>query len=518
MNGFSHRKVTERAFGLWHESTLYTLQRAVIWDRKDTVVDEAKKTDDYRDLEFVDVWGGKDDPHRDSAWDNDDEPHTSYEGHVFTRFNHYIDIKKGPGRFDDYDGYSYNLGSARKDQFQDASAVTTGFVSFVATLSGDKVDEGLNWWFNDEYVHAPGQPWYRGCSPALERYSFPEDKGVYAGTTAELKARFPLAENTGQRGKGIPYSVFMPVDNMARYWYTRYGNTREAVALGPVMHAIQDASIPHHAAGYNGNWHMEYERDLDRQIEGWLRDPGFAREAKELFAAWNKRDSAPPASLDRDDWRRTPAANWRIDRLVTWLALNAYREYDQTYQHFRRGYRFNQASAKKLCILAAAMSMLVLEMASGPAIAEHCIRIDPQGVRHKYEDRQHYVYDKDRPICKACETSGEAEQVVQIVKHYGMNSKCFVGSPNDPSMEYFLVDGKAPMGALPDEECFDFNPRSIKLKRRSLGWYIVQGGQNIVHIGDKTEDAKLALRIIRNYGFNHVCHVGHPRSMTYFRR
>lgn len=36
---------------------------------------------------------------------------------------------------------------------------------------GQRVDEALNWWLNDEYVHAPGQPWYRGCSPSVERYS-----------------------------------------------------------------------------------------------------------------------------------------------------------------------------------------------------------------------------------------------------------------------------------------------------------------------------------------------------------
>ena len=88
------------------------------------------------------------------------------------------------------------------------------------------------YWFNDEYVHALCHSWYRGCSPSVERYSFPTR---YQTVREELAARFPVAASTGSRRKGIPYSVFMPVDNMARYWYGRFVATRDPRALGPVM-------------------------------------------------------------------------------------------------------------------------------------------------------------------------------------------------------------------------------------------------------------------------------------------
>ncbi len=258
MQGTGHKKVTKKAFDLLRD---IDASNPLLRNQGD-VIREAWKVDDYEDLEFVDVEGGwlgdsgRDDPHDSSAWDDDDVAHYQYGDRVFTAFNHFIDIKKGVGIFDDYDGYSYRKGSASRDEYQDADDVAEGFwEELFASLSGKEVDEGINWWFNDEYVHAPGQPWYRGCSPAIERYSFPEDKGIYSSKEAELKERFPLASSIGHSGQGIPYSVFMPVDNMARYWYMSFTKTYKPVELGPVMHAIQDASVPHHAAGYMGNWH-----------------------------------------------------------------------------------------------------------------------------------------------------------------------------------------------------------------------------------------------------------------------
>ncbi len=368
MQGKGHKKVTKKAFDLLRD---IDASNPLLRNQGD-VIREAWKVDDYEDLEFVDVEGGqlggsgRDDPHNSSAWDDDDVAHYQYEGRNFTAFNHFIDIKKGAGTFDDYEGYSYRKGSASRDEHQDADDVAEGFwQKFFASLSGKEVDEGINWWFNDEYVHAPSHPWYRACSPAIERYSFPEDKGIFTSKEAELKERFPLASSIGHSGQGIPYSVFMPVDNMARYWYTSFTKTHKPVELGPVMHAIQDASVPHHAAGYMGNWHSRYESDLDANVENYLNDPAFDGEVKQLFEQWCNLDQSPPNHLNVDDWRKTPAINWRIDQLITWVALNAYREYDITYHQFKHGYQFNSASAKNLVEIAVAMCLVVFTKATG---------------------------------------------------------------------------------------------------------------------------------------------------------
>lgn len=160
-------------------------------------------------------------------------------------------------------------------------------------------------------------------------------------------------------------------ENMARYWFERFANAHEPdpKMLGPVMHAIQDASIPHHAAGYLGNWHDKYENDLEAAIKKWIADQQFLAEVKSLFRRWDRFEEGVPSTLGPTDWDKTPAANWQIDTLVTWVAINACREYQETYGGFKNGYRFDQPSARRLTQLAMAASMLVLHMASKVPVA-----------------------------------------------------------------------------------------------------------------------------------------------------
>lgn len=327
----------------------------------------SEATDFFQDLEFVDVNFGRDDPHRREPGKLNDQAHHVLDRRTLTAFNHFIDIKKGPGRFDDYDGYSYGRGSARGEQYQAASEVAGRWQYIFARLTGFKVDEGIHYWLNDEYVHAPGRKWYRNCSPALERYSFPGDLGRYPGKRKELAARFPLTERRGQKGRGVPYSVFMPLDNLARYWWGRWRRRPDRIEnLGPVMHAVQDASIPHHAAGYNGNWHVQYEDALNRLVPRCGQKRVVLAKVRRLVGEWDWQDPQAPKAgqrLELADRERRPGRNWPIQQLVTWLALHAYHEYAGTYRHFRNGWTRDQASMERLFILAVALGGLVLRKA-----------------------------------------------------------------------------------------------------------------------------------------------------------
>lgn len=161
MNAKSHREVTDWVLCM----SGYTADQAL----RASIVAESAKVDEYRDLELVDVEGlssdARDDPHKDDAWYvAEDIPRYAHTLPLLgtkchTAFNHFIDIKKGPGQFDDYDGYSYCKGSASRGEYK--------------LDLGPRPDEAIIWYPNDEYVRAPGQSWYRGCSPSVERYSFP---------------------------------------------------------------------------------------------------------------------------------------------------------------------------------------------------------------------------------------------------------------------------------------------------------------------------------------------------------
>ncbi len=308
-----HKQITELAFNLWYEFVKQEIIRGYMnliiysngisfklsektgpseWNYAQDILknhirvliaDSNAETDKMKDLEFINVEYERDsDPHIEGA---NDEPSYNYDNMVFTAFNHFIDVGKGNGFFDDYDGYSYNRGSGSKNEYQKATEEEgLGFLAEIAAfITGKLVDEGANWYFNDEYVHAPCHSGYicdPPCSPSVERYSFPKEKGVYKSVLDELESRFPLAESIGGKNKGIPYSVFMPVDNLGRYWYNyfinSYGKKDDAFeALGRVMHAIQDASVPHHAYGCLGNWHTKYENDLQGYNAKLMTDSSF---------------------------------------------------------------------------------------------------------------------------------------------------------------------------------------------------------------------------------------------------
>jgi hypothetical protein len=359
----------------------------------DILACKAPEYDDRTDVEFVDVeWSRDEDPHT-----GNDKPHRSAMGHTFAGFTHFIDIGKGPGHFDDYDGYSYERGSASHDEQQTIADQNWGpgeWADLVSFVSGSlKVDEGINYWLNDEYVHAPGHPGYRDCSPALAHYSFPADMGRYPSLEAECQARFPLVGSTGQSGHGMPASVFPPLDNAARYWMEQFLTSGVIDALAAVAHIAEDAATPHHAAGYNGNWHSTYEDDHAARVAGWVQDPQFIAEAMTRAQSWFRSDP-DPGPLTLAERGLVPAVTWRTESLITWLALQSYTAYTQVYDGFRSGYRFDEPSARELTTTAVAMVATLIRKASNePVTPPHPEHPHPHEHPHEVEDHHHHPHD-----------------------------------------------------------------------------------------------------------------------------
>ncbi len=322
-------------------------------------------------------------------------------------FSHFIDIDKGRGIYDDYDGYSFMRGSGRKAEDEVPTVpgeVVTAILSGVATLLGTvisggvpvpvplpvyipgevslwPIDDMLMWWYNDEYIHIP--EYYPAhydptrCSPAVERYC--------RYSRGNLAERFPLAESTGEEGLGIPYTVFPPADNMARYWFDVFlnppaGRKPNVACLGPVLHAVQDASVPHHAFGCLGNYHADYEDILGsyctNRCGGWLRDQDFLAGVKQLVQTWDRQDPTPPATntyYDRTYFlSHNPAINWPIDQLVTWMAVQAWNSMHPPGE-------FEEDIARPLTQKAMAMSVLILKKAATAIGSPSSRRPQPPG-------------------------------------------------------------------------------------------------------------------------------------------
>ena len=368
IEGKCHKDLTGLAFDLFDRVDDIHL---AFRDRKDAVVEESEKTDCKKDLELVKVrrWnflGGRNDPHR-RGWFlfkifQDIRFYQSNEFNImegvvpdlyWTALNHYIDVRGGPGNYDDYDGYSFNHGSAHSNQRE------------LAQRHGNVgIDTVINTLLSGFYVHAPGRPWYDGCSESVRWYSRYSEGTTYSSVEEEARARFPTAVRPPRMNTGVPESVFFPVDNIAKHWYDRLTLANAAECLGYVMHALQDAAVPHHAAGCAGNFHTTYEERQIGEIGHLVQEQTFADEVLGLFEDWRGTPGGSPARLSQGDHGRTPGIKWEVDMLATWLAVNAYKEFKDAYRGFEGGsYIHDTDSMRGLALKAGAISMLALAKA-----------------------------------------------------------------------------------------------------------------------------------------------------------
>jgi hypothetical protein len=151
-------------------------------------------------------------------------------------------------------------------------------------------------------------------------------------------------------------------------------------------------------------------------------------------------------------------------------------------------------------------------------IEEDCVSFNPRTATAaqikgtwKIVDGRHWLFDFGRH-------RKEADQALRIIKYYGMNQSCFVGRPQ-PSFQYLLVSGNAPVGSTPVEDCVAFNPQTTTVQQIKGRWKIVDGSHWLFDFGSNKPEAMMALEIIKRYGFTHSCFVGRPNaSFTYLRK
>ncbi len=154
----------------------------------------------------------------------------------------------------------------------------------------------------------------------------------------------------------------------------------------------------------------------------------------------------------------------------------------------------------------------------GDSIREDCVSLDPSRIEVKNISGRWKIVDGNRWIFDFADKRSEAEQTLRIIKYFGMNQSCFIGRPH-PSFSYLLVSGQAPKGELLGEDCVSFNPYKLEVVKSSGRWKISDGSRFLFDFGNKEEEARQALMIIRNYGFKKACYVGRPEpSFMYLKK
>jgi hypothetical protein len=148
---------------------------------------------------------------------------------------------------------------------------------------------------------------------------------------------------------------------------------------------------------------------------------------------------------------------------------------------------------------------------------EDCISFNPQNVEVRQINGRWKVVEGNMWMLDFGANEVQARKALAVIKHYRMNSQCFVGRPG-PSMQYYLVNGRSPVGAFRGEDAIPFDPSKIQVTSIGGRWKIVEGSHWIMDFESSEAEARTAFSIIQKYGFNRICFVGRPNPpMTYFR-
>ncbi len=156
--------------------------------------------------------------------------------------------------------------------------------------------------------------------------------------------------------------------------------------------------------------------------------------------------------------------------------------------------------------------------APGTALNEDCVgfssnnaRVQKRNGRWKIVDSGHWMFDFGNKV-------NEARRALRVIKHYGLDKTCYVGRPG-PSFTYMKDGNRAPAGLMSGEDCIGFNNNNASVRRINGRWKIVDGSHMMFDFGNKQQEARKSLRIIKRYGFKKSCFVGRPNpSFKYLRR
>jgi hypothetical protein len=113
----------------------------------------------------------------------------------------------------------------------------------------------------------------------------------------------------------------------------------------------------------------------------------------------------------------------------------------------------------------------------------------------------------------------DARLALNAVRYYRVTEHGVIGHPR-PLFSYFLSNGQAPRGYMLGVEHVPFHPDALAVRQAGDAWLIYDGGRALLNFGDRADEARAALAVIRRYQFDTLCRVGHADTgaLTFFVR
>lgn len=154
----------------------------------------------------------------------------------------------------------------------------------------------------------------------------------------------------------------------------------------------------------------------------------------------------------------------------------------------------------------------------GEPVRHICVRFDPESVHVAGDARGYWLASEGNRITSVNGSRAEARLAVYIIRFYGMNEFCRIGRGRG-AMTYYLVNGWAPQGRSPSEDCLWFDQYGSLLKEVDGQWTLVDRNDTALSLGRNRAAALEAVTAIRDRNFSEICFVGRPSaSMIYFIR
>jgi hypothetical protein len=151
-------------------------------------------------------------------------------------------------------------------------------------------------------------------------------------------------------------------------------------------------------------------------------------------------------------------------------------------------------------------------------LKEDCVGFNPDTTQVQRIDGRWKIVDGSHWMFDFGNNEGEARKALRVIKRYNTNKSCFVGRPH-ASFTYLKRGNNAPAGHMPGEDCVGFNTANAQVQHIDGRWKIVDGSHWMFDFGNKENEARTSLQVIKKYGFNKSCFVGRPDpSFTYLRR
>jgi hypothetical protein len=140
------------------------------------------------------------------------------------------------------------------------------------------------------------------------------------------------------------------------------------------------------------------------------------------------------------------------------------------------------------------------------------VTFDPRQVQVRRDNQDWKLYYGPYMVANFGPNPMDARQALNILQSYHCNEQCLIGPPRQPTFSYFLSNGQAPRGTVYGMGGWEFRPEALALRQVGNEWVVCDGNQALIRFGDRVDDAKQMLQVIRQQQFDYIAHIGHGEA------